>query len=442
MKKIALLIALILTITNVSFAQNWQGINKLTAEDMAILIEDQGYGTLKRLSEEPGYRKKFLDNTKEFLATALQAGKEGYADTPEARGEFADIALESLAMFYDRKKNGDKTVSSPLSLIPENEVAEFYNDPKNEAAFQEYLKIKIDNAKRNGQFPKDKEPDAEDVKGIKNYYARISIYANEAQARRAELGEQFWRKAELNIKMQQAFYLARSYTKKVLEPKIMMSPAEFAEYLAAHPELSMKAKKAKAESILRRAKAGANFAVLAKRFSEDPGSKNTGGLYKDVPLGQMVPEFEEGALALKPGQVAQKVIESKYGYHIMKLERKGKTRGADGEMQETYDARHILISTTVKDGPNAPALPLADYVENKIKEAKEKKLLDEILANNPVEVAGDFVVKVPPVPPAGTMTDDPPPLAPALKSEGKGKAVTEAKPAPVPKTKPKKKGTR
>lgn len=444
MKKIALLIALILTASNFVPAQEFSVLNKLTAEDMAILMEDQGYYALKNLTEDPEYRKKFVQSIKEFLATANQARKEGFADTPEAKSELADIALTTLAQSYDKKKNGDKTVSSPLSLITEKEIGEFYLDPKNEAGFQEYLKQKIASAKRNGQLINDIELSKEEIDGVKNYYARISIYANEAQAQRAGLGEAFWRKADLTIKMQQSFYLSRIYTQKVLEPKVGATSAEIANYLTAHPELSTKAQKAKAQSILRKARAGTNFATLAKRFSDDPGSKDAGGIYKDVKIGQMVPEFEQGALALRPGQIGRVLVESKYGYHILKLERKGKSKDADGEIQETYDVRHILVSTMIKDEsyPNRPGVPLTDHVEKKIKAAKERKALDEILANNPVKVAEDFVIKLPPAPPEGAMPDEPPPPAPALKSEGKGDPVTKVEAAPVRKTQPKKRRPR
>lgn len=70
------------------------------------------------------------------------------------------------------------------------------------------------------------------------------------------------------------------------------------------------------ESILKRAKAGEDFAALAKEFSEDPGSKNNGGEYT-FPRGQMVPEFEAAAFALDKGQISD-VVTTSYGYHIIK----------------------------------------------------------------------------------------------------------------------------
>jgi peptidyl-prolyl cis-trans isomerase D len=75
--------------------------------------------------------------------------------------------------------------------------------------------------------------------------------------------------------------------------------------------------KAQADDLLKQVKAGANFADLVKKYSEDPGSVNTGGEYTVERNGQMVPEFENAAFTLKPGQ--SDVIKTTYGYHIIQV---------------------------------------------------------------------------------------------------------------------------
>ncbi len=83
---------------------------------------------------------------------------------------------------------------------------------------------------------------------------------------------------------------------------------------------------AQMEELLKRAKAGEDFAELAKQYSEDPGSKNKGGLYKDFPKGQMVPAFEEAAFNVPVGEISD-IVETSYGYHILKvIERKKEDR--------------------------------------------------------------------------------------------------------------------
>lgn len=82
-----------------------------------------------------------------------------------------------------------------------------------------------------------------------------------------------------------------------------------------------KAEKRKlAEDILRRARAGEDFAQLARTYSDDPGSRNRGGEYT-FPRGQMVPEFEAAAFALEPGKISD-VVATQFGYHIIKLHEK------------------------------------------------------------------------------------------------------------------------
>lgn len=76
--------------------------------------------------------------------------------------------------------------------------------------------------------------------------------------------------------------------------------------------------KKKAEDILKRAKSGEEFATLAKEYSEDPGSASKGGDLGYFPKGQMVKEFEDAVFALKVGEISD-IVESEYGYHIIKL---------------------------------------------------------------------------------------------------------------------------
>ena len=77
------------------------------------------------------------------------------------------------------------------------------------------------------------------------------------------------------------------------------------------------------EDILARAKKGEDFAALAKEFSEDPGSKANGGLYEDFGRGKMVKPFEDAAFTVPVGQVSG-IVETAYGYHILKVENRKK----------------------------------------------------------------------------------------------------------------------
>jgi len=101
--------------------------------------------------------------------------------------------------------------------------------------------------------------------------------------------------------------------------------------------------KEKAQSILQRALAGEDFGALAKEFSEDPGSKDKGGDLGFVKKGTLVPAFDAVLFddALKDGSVYDKLVETQFGWHIIK---KYETRG-EGDAREVHVA-HILLAKT------------------------------------------------------------------------------------------------
>jgi peptidyl-prolyl cis-trans isomerase C len=86
------------------------------------------------------------------------------------------------------------------------------------------------------------------------------------------------------------------------------------------PDDQKAAKRKEIEALLKRARAGEDFAKLAKQYSEDPGAKETGGEYT-FPRGRMVAEFEAAAFGMKPNQISE-VVTTQFGYHIIKLSEK------------------------------------------------------------------------------------------------------------------------
>ncbi|MFY9725560.1 MAG: peptidyl-prolyl cis-trans isomerase, partial [Bryobacteraceae bacterium] len=76
--------------------------------------------------------------------------------------------------------------------------------------------------------------------------------------------------------------------------------------------------KALAEDLVKQLKDGANFAELAKKYSEDTGSADKGGDLGWIERGQTLPEFERVAFALKPGETSG-VVKTEVGYHIIRV---------------------------------------------------------------------------------------------------------------------------
>jgi peptidyl-prolyl cis-trans isomerase C len=83
------------------------------------------------------------------------------------------------------------------------------------------------------------------------------------------------------------------------------------------PPDQLRARRTLAESIRDRARKGDDFSALVKEFSEDKASKERDGEYT-FPRGQMVPEFEAASFSLGVGQVSD-VVETRYGFHVIKL---------------------------------------------------------------------------------------------------------------------------
>jgi len=93
----------------------------------------------------------------------------------------------------------------------------------------------------------------------------------------------------------------------------------------------------KMEGILARAKAGEDFAELAKQYSEDPGSKDRGGLYVNFEKGDMVKPFEDAAFSVPIGGLSD-IVETRYGYHILKIvDREKNTQTLDELRSEIID---------------------------------------------------------------------------------------------------------
>ena len=96
--------------------------------------------------------------------------------------------------------------------------------------------------------------------------------------------------------------------------------------------------RAQAEDVLKKAKAGADFAALAKQYSQDEGSAPNGGDLDYFGRGRMVPEFDAVAFAMEPGQISD-LVKTSFGFHIIKLVDKkvGTTRSLEEVRAQLQD---------------------------------------------------------------------------------------------------------
>ena len=73
----------------------------------------------------------------------------------------------------------------------------------------------------------------------------------------------------------------------------------------------------RAADVLFRARKGEDFEALAREYSDDPTTAKKGGRMPLIEHGMMVPQFEEAAFSLKPGQISD-IVETEFGFHVIK----------------------------------------------------------------------------------------------------------------------------
>ena len=109
---------------------------------------------------------------------------------------------------------------------------------------------------------------------------------------------------------------------------------------------------ARAESLLVELHHGADFETLARRYSDDPGTRDRGGDLGWFRRGMMVPQFDRAAFALRPGEISD-IVETPFGFHIIKV-----TEVLPSEIH----GFHILITPAIDSTDLEAALLRADTV--------------------------------------------------------------------------------
>ncbi|MEO8623705.1 MAG: peptidylprolyl isomerase [bacterium] len=221
----------------------------------------------------------------------LQKGKELKVEIPDV-----DVNSTVDKQFKDvRKKFGsDAEFRSELSKAG-------YGTP------EEYKKFLADGIKRNETITRTIKKLREDGK------------MTQANITDAEVAEAYERTKASMPKREAAV----TWRQIIIPPKPSPAAKEFA--------------RVKAESLLAELKSGGDFEKLAKRESQDPGSKDNGGDLGWNRRGKMVPAFDRWMFSLAPG-VLSPVVESPFGFHIIRVDR---------AMPAEVKARHILITPKI-----------------------------------------------------------------------------------------------
>jgi parvulin-like peptidyl-prolyl isomerase len=368
-KRITIIFTVALVAAGLSACRN--PYKEITGAELTLLADSFPPMQQRQLAENERARQDIIKKIKEIFALA-QAGQAAGVDKTEKFKAQLAIQTDQILAEAEQKKSSENENQKP-SEVTEEEITAYSTAHAKE--YDDLIKLMSEGAKE--------PPTKEAVEGMKKSWAEIKIRAD--RARKAGLDKD--PAVQWQLKLQQSQMLAGAYQESLVE-KLKPTPEELKDYYQANPDADPEKVKAKADDVLRRVKAGEDFAELAKQFSAD-GSAANGGLLSWFGKGRMVKEFEESAFSMQKGQTSD-LVKTQFGYHIIRVEdkakrkpEKGKDDVASDDEQELVLARHILISLNgVKEA------------ESKINQKKMQSAVDDAILKYPVNAPADFVINV------------------------------------------------
>jgi peptidyl-prolyl cis-trans isomerase D len=252
------------------------------------------------------------DRIRQFLPTAYNGdtfvGMDRYAAEVQARFQMSVPVFEELIRRGLLQEKFRKLVTDGISVGPADLQQEFLY--RNEKVKLDYALIKPEDleAKIN---PDEAEIKAAYDKNKSKYQVpekRVIRYAlvDTNQIRQNSQVSDDQLKIQYQQDIQQYQVPNRVHVQHVLLMTVGKTDAEVAEI------------RQKAEDVLKQAKKGTKFEDLAKKYSEDPGTKDKGGDLGWITQGQTVPEFEKTAFTLPKGSISD-LVKTQYGFHIIKV---------------------------------------------------------------------------------------------------------------------------
>jgi peptidyl-prolyl cis-trans isomerase C len=398
---VAVVVALALALISAQVWPTRSANYNLDAKQMELLVSEiLPPAQQQQLAANPEQKKQLAQRLRELLAIAQVAEMEGFAEREDVKSQIAlqsDIALRET---YEKK--------NPDAKVTDEEVAAYHQSHPTE--WNAFLDA-------NPQFKTNAQ--GAQGEGIKKEFGQIKLLADRARQEGLDKGEA----AKIRIMIERSQALARAYVGDLQKnADKLVTDSDVEKYYNEHKDEFQEAKvrhilistqeehseddghghgkadaakdakgltkeqaRQKAQGVLDRVRKGEDFARLAQEFSDDPGSKDKGGLYDFFPRGTMVPEFENAAFTVKPGEISD-LVETEYGYHIIKVE----------------EQRTAMLTDQAT----------RQKIVEKLKQEKLENRIKEIADSSSVRVAEDFEVKVSPTAPPPPMQGTTPPEAP------------------------------
>lgn len=169
-------------------------------------------------------------------------------------------------------------------------------------------------------------------------------------------------------------------TKESIGPRGLIMPAHILMHVEQQaPAEEMQKAKVRIDSIYTALKNGADFADLAKRFSQDPGSAVNGGALPWIGPGQTVKEFEDQAYALQKGEMSQP-FQSPYGYHIILMKDRKQLEPFDSLKNDIFaflerrGGREHVADRAIKEMAQEQGISTAQLLEKRAAEMSAKDM--------------------------------------------------------------------
>ncbi|MGB7729367.1 MAG: peptidylprolyl isomerase [Candidatus Acidiferrum sp.] len=305
------------------------------------------------------------DRIRQILPTAFNGdtfvGNDAYSQQVQQRFQMTVPAFEELIRSSMIEEKFHKLLTDGVTVSPDEIQKEFQ---------YENQKVKLDYAAANPETLADKiNPDENE---IKSYYDQNKTKFQIPEKRVVRYGlldlNQLRQSAtvsddELKViyqqNIQQYEVPDRVHVEHILLTTVGKTDAEVAEV------------KKQAESILAQARKGANFEDLAKKYSDDPGSKTKGGDLGWLVHGQTVPEFDKAAFNTPKGEISD-LVKTQYGFHIIKvLDKENAHTKPFDEVKDSIRTPYLLQKADQESNS------IADQMSSQIRQSN-KTTLDEL----------------------------------------------------------------